>query len=126
MGKHKVGLQRVLNQHKRAEEARYLPQLSQVYKIIKSIGQNIFECEAAISRDISDVNNQEQKKVHLCELNRKLRNVIWLKRGTFVLVEPYDRAMKIVGEITRVIEKSELKELGLLATSECKNVEQER
>ncbi|KAI3631529.1 hypothetical protein MIR68_010412 [Amoeboaphelidium protococcarum] len=100
-----------------------LPDLRNYVRLVRGVGNNLFECESlhnllADQKHKDEVNNasmdndaQLESNVVLCELSRKLRNFVWLKRGCWLLVEPFDRDMKIYGEIVRPLDDDDFESL---------------
>lgn len=72
-----------------------LTQTQSIARIIKAEGNNLYSCSLP-----------KQEKNHLVELPSRFRNTIWLKRGSYVLIdtkEANNRQNKINGEIINIL-----------------------
>ncbi|OKL56272.1 hypothetical protein UA08_08483 [Talaromyces atroroseus] len=81
-----------------AEETLYPPETlsegHQIARVIKATGNNLYSVEFP------------SKKTALVELPAKFRSTIWMKRGSFVVVDTNaleDRENKLAGEIVNVV-----------------------
>uniref|UniRef100_A0A093VT30 S1-like domain-containing protein n=1 Tax=Talaromyces marneffei PM1 TaxID=1077442 RepID=A0A093VT30_TALMA len=81
-----------------AEEGLYppatLPEGHQLARIIKATGNNLYSIE------------WPSKQTALVELPARFRSTIWMKRGSFVVVDTNaldDRENKLAGEIVNVV-----------------------
>ena len=73
---HKISTTRALQQNQRIQFQAAGSDLAgeNCVRILRATGQNLFECTDITGR------------VVLCELSRKLRTVIWLKRGMLLSI----------------------------------------
>ncbi|XP_044745117.1 probable RNA-binding protein EIF1AD [Coccinella septempunctata] len=69
----------------------------QIVKITASKGNNLHEIETA------------DKTRFLVSMPMKYRNYMWVKRGSFVIIQPIQEGVKIKGEIVRVLISQHIK-----------------
>lgn len=83
----------------------------QFAQILKSRGNNLHEVEPAVYA-VPDENdeNQTQEKTFLVSMPTKFRKNIWVKRGSFVIIEMIAEGQKVKGEIARILLPEHIKE----------------
>ncbi|CAG8680522.1 10419_t:CDS:2 [Ambispora leptoticha] len=84
-----------------------------IARVLSSRGKNLFEVEYVDTANVTITN----KSATLCRLPPKFRNLVWVKRGSFVIITLLnsDRASKnkIGGEIVHVLLTEHVKQLKL-------------
>ncbi len=70
-----------------------------ICKIISSQGNNLFQVES------------QDPNITLVRLPKKFQNSLWIRRNSFVIVEPFISDDKINGDIITVLFEDDVKEL---------------
>lgn len=85
----------------------------QFAQILKSRGNNLHEVEPAVYATVPDGENDEDQtpeKTFLVSMPNKFRKNIWVKRGSFVIIEMIAEGQKVKGEIARILLPEHIKE----------------
>lgn len=87
-----------------------------IARVIGSRGNNLHEVETAEPMQSVDNDESSASCAFLVTMPNKFRKNIWIKTGSFVIVEPISEGKKVKGEITRILQPhtiSEFKKLGI-------------
>lgn len=87
-----------------------------IARVVGSRGNNLHEVETAEPFQSVDNDESSASLVFLVTMPNKFRKNIWIKTGSFVIVEPISEGKKVKGEITRILQPhtiTEFKKLGV-------------
>lgn len=83
----------------------------QFAQILKSRGNNLHEVEPAVfAKPDEEDEDQNPEKTFLVSMPTKFRKNIWVKRGSFVIIEMIAEGQKVKGEIARILLPEHIKE----------------
>lgn len=86
----------------------------QFAQILKSRGNNLHEVEPAVFPEPTQNDDDDQTtttdKTFLVSMPTKFRKNIWVKRGSFVIIEMIAEGQKVKGEIARILLPEHIKE----------------
>lgn len=75
-----------------ADDLSLPTETQQIVRVVSSKGNNLHEVEPA-----------DETENYLVTMPNKFRKNVWIKRGSFLLVEPIQEGEKVKAEITRIL-----------------------